>query len=41
MTSDVRRHAGEHLRALPCLNTHPKWIDAMEQIVREEGRGWL
>jgi len=32
---------GEKLRAMPCLNDHPKWIDAMETIVREEGAGWL
>jgi protoporphyrin/coproporphyrin ferrochelatase len=32
---------GEKLRAIACLNEHPLWIDAMEQIVREEGQGWL
>ncbi len=32
---------GEHLRAVPCLNDHPKWIEAMATIVREEGQGWL
>jgi ferrochelatase len=32
---------GEHLRAGPCLNDHPKWIEAMERIIRDEGRGWL
>jgi protoporphyrin/coproporphyrin ferrochelatase len=32
---------GEKLRAGPCLNDHPKWIDAMERILREEGQGWL
>jgi ferrochelatase len=35
------RAGGEHLRAIPCLNDHPKWIAAMAQIVREEGHGWL
>ena len=36
------RHAGgEVLRSVPCLNAHPKWIDALEQIVREEGTGWV
>ena len=35
-------HAGgEHLRACPCLNDHPRWIDAMETILREEGCGWI
>ena len=39
---EVFEHAGgEHLRAVPCLNDHPKWIEAMATIVREEGRGWL
>lgn len=32
---------GEKLRAVPCLNEHPKWIDALEAIVRHEGQGWL
>ena len=39
---EVFEHAGgEHLRAVPCLNEHPKWIDAIEKIVRNEGHGWL
>ena len=32
---------GEKLRAMPCLNEHPIWIDALEAIAREEGHGWL
>ena len=32
---------GELLRSVPCLNDHPKWIDALESLVREEGRGWV
>jgi ferrochelatase len=32
---------GEHLKNGTCLNDHPKWIEAMELIVREEGKGWL
>ena len=32
---------GKTLRACPCLNDHPKWIDALETIVREEGAGWV
>jgi ferrochelatase len=32
---------GEKLRSCPCLNDHPRWIDALERIVREEGAGWL
>jgi ferrochelatase len=35
-------HAGgEKLHLVPCLNDHPAWIDAMEQIIREEGAGWI
>ncbi len=38
---EVFEHAGgEHLRAIPCLNEHPKWIEAMAQIVRDESHGW-
>lgn len=32
---------GEHLKAGTCLNDHPKWIEAMERIIKEEGQGWL
>jgi ferrochelatase len=36
------QHAGgEVLRACPCLNDHPAWIDALETLVRQEGQGWL
>jgi ferrochelatase len=36
------RHAGgEELRACPCLNDDPAWIDAMHTIIREQGQGWL
>lgn len=39
---EVFVHAGgEHLRAVPCLNDHPAWIDAMAQIVHDEGQGWV
>ena len=39
---EVFEHAGgEHLKNGTCLNDHPKWIDAMAQIVREEGQGWV
>ena len=31
---------GESLRAIPCLNEHPQWIDALERILRDEGAGW-
>jgi ferrochelatase len=32
---------GERLFACPCLNDHPRWIDAMEAMILEEGKGWL
>jgi ferrochelatase len=35
------RAGGETLRACPCLNDHPRWIEALERILREEGQGWL
>lgn len=39
---EIFEHAGgQHLRACPCLNAHPRWIDAMETIIRGEGQGWL
>jgi ferrochelatase len=41
-SSEVFRHAGgEALHACPCLNDHAAWIDAMRQIIGEEGNGWL
>lgn len=41
-SAEVFRHAGgEELRAIPCLNDHAKWIDAMARIVRDEAHGWL
>jgi ferrochelatase len=36
------RHAGgEELHACPCLNDHPRWIQALCELVTEEGQGWL
>jgi ferrochelatase len=32
---------GETLRAIPCLNEHPKWIEAMELILRNEAANWI
>lgn len=32
---------GEEFHQCPCLNNHPSWIQAMSQIIREEGQGWL
>lgn len=36
-----RAAGGQELIRCPCLNDHPRWIEAMHQIVRDEGRGWL
>lgn len=39
---ELFQHAGgEQLRACPCLNDHPAWIDALELMVRQEGSGWI
>jgi ferrochelatase len=39
---EVFTHAGgEILKNGTCLNDHPKWIEAMARILREEGHGWL
>jgi protoporphyrin/coproporphyrin ferrochelatase len=38
---EFHEEGGEKLRSVPCLNDHPKWIDALEVIVREEGAGWV
>jgi ferrochelatase len=40
------RHAfqvagGGRLFACPCLNDHPAWIEAMRQIVLDQGQGWI
>jgi ferrochelatase len=35
-------HAGgDQLRQCPCLNDHPAWIEAMRQMVLQEGQGWI
>lgn len=38
---EFHKAGGEALRVCPCLNDHPAWIAAMEQIARHEGHGWL
>ncbi|MCS6850778.1 MAG: ferrochelatase [Gemmataceae bacterium] len=39
---ELFRHAGgELLHACPCLNDHPRWIEAMHTLIAAEGRGWL
>jgi ferrochelatase len=32
---------GKELHRCPCLNDRPAWIKAMEEILREQGQGWL
>ncbi len=31
---------GQQLSLAPCLNDHPRWLDAMASIVRSEASGW-
>jgi ferrochelatase len=39
---EVFEHAGgQHLKNGTCLNDHPKWIEAMARIFRDESVGWL
>lgn len=40
-TAAFRAAGGEELYRCRCLNDHPAWIDAMRQIILEEGGGWL
>ena len=35
------RAGGEKLHNGRCLNDQPKWIEAMERIIRDEAGGWL
>lgn len=32
---------GAALHACPCLNDHPRWVEAMRTILLQEGQGWL
>src|SRR5690606_40894051 len=36
-----REAGGEVLYRCPCLNDHPRWIEAMRSIVLAEARGWV
>jgi protoporphyrin/coproporphyrin ferrochelatase len=39
---EVFEHSGgKHLKNGTCLNEHPKWIEGMARIIRDEGRGWV
>ncbi len=35
-----RGAGGQQLSLAPCLNAHPRWLDAMASIVRSEASGW-
>ena len=35
-----REAGGRSLHLAPCLNDHPRWLDAMAEIVRAEASGW-
>ena len=34
-------HGGETLRLIPCLNDHPRWIQAMKKMIDAELSTWL
>lgn len=34
-------HGGKGYDLIPCLNTHPAWVDAMTEIIQEELGSWL
>jgi ferrochelatase len=36
-----QRAGGEKLHLCPCLNDHPKWIEAMKTMIDQEGLGWI
>jgi ferrochelatase len=33
-------HGGKDYRYIPCLNSNPKWIDAMYEIAQQHLSGW-
>ncbi|HJP29786.1 MAG TPA: ferrochelatase [Candidatus Latescibacteria bacterium] len=35
-----REVGGAELHLAPCLNAHPRWLDAMASIIRSEACGW-
>jgi ferrochelatase len=34
---DFRAAGGEDLALIPCLNAHPRWVDAVVGLLREHG----
>ena len=39
--AQFREGGGEALHLVPCLNSHPAWLDAMATIARQETAGWV
>ena len=39
-TVQFRAGGGEELELVPCLNDHPRWLDSMAEIIRQESAGW-
>jgi ferrochelatase len=38
---EIFQHAGgKDYFAIPCINSHPEWISAMQNIVEENLQGW-
>ncbi len=38
--SQFNETGGGRLHLVPCVNEHPRWLDAMATIVRQESAGW-
>lgn len=36
-----REHGGEELHLIPCLNTHPTWIEGLTEMIMAELGSWL
>jgi len=37
----IKAGGGKAFWLVPCLNTHPAWLDALADIVRQETLGWV
>jgi protoporphyrin/coproporphyrin ferrochelatase len=36
-----RKHGGEELALVPCVNEHPLWIQGLADIIKQEISGWV
>ncbi len=36
-----QKAGGEYLHLCPCSNDHPRWIEAMKNMILQEAQGWL